>query len=70
MKTMANTSSTKSSSDQLCEILMDALISEGVDVQCIVAGAAAYSRQVQRTGERGLPLWQWLANRGWEQHRH
>lgn len=63
-------SSTKSSSDQLCEILLNALIAEGVDVQCIAAGAAAYTRQIERTGQPPLPLWKWLASRGWEQHRH
>jgi len=67
---MAKTSSTRSSSDELCQLLLDAAIAEGVDLQCIIAGANAYRRQIEETGQPQLPPWKWLASRGWEQHRH
>jgi hypothetical protein len=46
------------------------LLVEGVDKDLIIAGSSAYAQQVKRTGERPLPLKDWLQQRGWEQHRH
>ncbi|MBR1298557.1 hypothetical protein [Bradyrhizobium sp. AUGA SZCCT0042] len=44
------------------------LLTEGVDPNLIIAGSSAYARQVKRTGERPIPLPEWLLQRGWEKH--
>jgi hypothetical protein len=50
--------------------LLGWLLDNGANEDDIIAGAAAYARQVERTGERPVPMADWLRARGWEQHRH
>lgn len=59
---------TKSSSDELCDMILAEHLKQGVDLQCIVAGANAYRQQTEDIGKPQLPLWRWLLQRGWEQH--
>lgn len=56
--------------DQAAWKIFNQLLDEGADKDEIIAGSSSYAQQVRQTGEKPIPLADWLRGRGWEHYRH